>query len=255
MATSIARREGQAFGVPRPASTPHPLVAPANPLGLPTFQPEGLPAGLPTDPTYAAFLRGAGMDARTAEATALSHIAAIRAQYRTNVQRDPAVLQQDLENTDNGYLSNGDFFSGHRLVDENKNQVADQQRRQDFSTAEATGISGERTGLQQHLSDLARQNADQIGQLQQRHNDLVNNDRYIQAVNNQANADAANAQAVQAQTPVLASALQGLLGGSFGGPASVTPTTPKPATPKPVTPRQQAVSNLATSNPFGTGQK
>jgi hypothetical protein len=251
VATSIARREGQAFGTPRPAPAPHPLVAPLpNALGLPTFQPEPLPNGLPMDPTYASFLRGAGMDARTAEATALSHIAAIRAQYRTNIQRDPAVLKQDLENTDNGYLSNGDFFSGHRLVDENKNQVADLQRRQDYSTAEGTGISGERTALQQHLSDLARQNADQIGQLQGRHNDLINNDRYIQAVNNQANADALAAQATAAQTPVLASALQGLIGGT-------TPPTPAPAqppAPKP-NPRQQAVSNLATTNPYGTGQK
>ncbi len=250
MATTLAQREGQAFGAPGPAPVraPHPLVAP-NALNLPTFQPEGLPGGLPTDPTYAAFLRGAGMDARTAEATALTHIAAIRAQYHTNVQRDPATLHQDLENTDNNYLSNGDFFSGHRLVDENKNYITDANRLQDYSTGEATGISGERTGLQQHLSDLSRQNADQIAQLQQRHNDLLNNDRYIQAVNNQANADALNAQATSAQTPVLATAVQSLLGG---------PTQPAPAAPattKPVTPRQQAVSNLATSNPYGTGQK
>lgn len=156
----------------------------ANPLsylaGSPLQQP--LPEGLQADPTYLAFLRGAGMDETSAWTTAIQHVAAIKANYQTQVQRDPEMLRSANEDTNQDYLNNGGFANGRRLEDLARNRVTDQQRLQDLSTQQATGISDAQTQLRQQLSELGRNNVDQQGALQGRQDATNNQDRYIAAV-------------------------------------------------------------------------
>lgn len=181
-----------------------------------------LPEGLQADPTYLAFLRGAGMDQTTAWTTALQHLAAVKANYATQVQRDPEVLRQANEDTDQSYLNNGGWANGHRLQELARNRVTDQQRLQDLATQEATGISDTHTQLQQQLSDLGRNNVDQIGALQGRQDETNNQDKYIAAV------------AASQQQP--------------GSAAVPTPGAPTPAAPAPH-PAIDAGQQLAAMTP------
>lgn len=153
-------------------------------VGFLTHSPvdQPLPEGLQADPTYLAFLRGAGMDQTTAWTTALQHLAAVKANYATQVQRDPEQLRQANEGTDQAYLNNGGWANGNRLQELARNRVTDQQRLQDLATGEATGISDTHTQLQQQLSQLGRNNVDQIGALQGRQDQQNNQDKYIAAV-------------------------------------------------------------------------
>lgn len=208
---------------------------------------QALPDGLVADPTYLAFLRGMGMDRTTAWTTAIQHIAATKAAYKTAVTRDPQILKEDQRQTDVGYSGHNNWFSGGRLADEAQNQVEDQQRLQDYSTTQATALSGIHGDLQNQLSQLARSNADQIGELQARRDAQLNQDKYIKAVG------VANAPVAPAPDP-LAAALTKLLGtGQATGAAPEANTDPRgrlgslnPAqasafqkwtAPRPVTPR------------------
>lgn len=145
-----------------------------------------LPAGVTADPTYLAFLRGVGMDQSTAWATAIQHISSVQAAYQTAVERDPQILKDAIRGVNGTYSANGNFFSGGRLEDVAQKRVEDEQRRADQAGAQAQGISDAQLQLRQNLSTLARQNVDQIGALQGRHDERAAQDRYIGAVRQQA---------------------------------------------------------------------
>lgn len=156
----------------------------ANPLQFLADSPleQPLPEGLQADPTYLAFLRGAGMDQTTAWTTAIQHVAAIKANYQTQVQRDPELLRSANESTDQSYRDNGGWANGNRLTELARNRVTDQQRLQDLATGQATGISDAQTQLRQQVSGLGRENVDQMGALQGRQDATNNEDKYIAAV-------------------------------------------------------------------------
>lgn len=146
------------------------------------YAPEQLPSGTAADPTYLAFLRGMGMDQTTAWATAVQHVAALKAQYQTAAKRDPMQLQDELRQTNAGYSGGGNWWSGQRLQDVAETRTHDQERLADLKTAETTGIAGEQDQLRAQLEQLARQNVDQVGALRQRTDTQHNQDAYIQAV-------------------------------------------------------------------------
>lgn len=151
------------------------IAAAQNPANTP------LSPGLTADPTYLAFLRGAGFSQQEAQTQALAQIAQARAAYATQSARLPEQLTQARENTDNSY-ANGAFFSGERLVDQNRNTVANQEHGQDLLSTATGAYAGAQSDLQKTLADLARQRADAEGGLQDRQRQQSNQDRYISAV-------------------------------------------------------------------------
>lgn len=151
-------------------------IAAENPANTP------LAPGLTADPTYLAFLRGAGFSYQDALHTAFQQMAAARANYATQAQRLPEQLHQAQEATDTGLLDRGVYASGERLVRENRNVVANQQQGQDLVTARASALQGAQSQLQTAISTLARDRADAEGQLQDRVRQQSNQDRYIAAV-------------------------------------------------------------------------
>lgn len=153
-------------------------IAAQNPLNEP------LPPGVTADPTYLAFLRGAGYSYNQAWQTALQNMAAARASYDTQASRLPAQLQQTQEVTDQDAGNRGTYSSGQRLVEENRNTVANQQQGQDLVAARAAALQDAQSKLQVAISDLARQRADAIGGLQDRLTQRADQNRYIAAVAN-----------------------------------------------------------------------
>lgn len=152
------------------------ISAARNPANTP------LPGGTVADPTYLAFLRGAGFSQQDAQAQAIKQVADARAAYATQSQRLPEQLAVARENTDATYGATGDFASGERLVQQNRNTVANQQAGQDLLST-ATGAYGSaESGLQGTLANLARQQADAVGGLQDRAQQHADQNRYIAAV-------------------------------------------------------------------------
>lgn len=151
-------------------------IAADNPAATP------LSDGLHTDPTYAAFLRGIGYSYSDSVQKAMQQMTAARTTYDTQVSRLPEQLHQAQEATDTGLMDRGVYNSGERLVRENRNVVADQQTRQDLATQKASALSAAQGGLQSAIADLARQRADAEGDLQNRQEQRVNQDKYIAAV-------------------------------------------------------------------------
>lgn len=248
MAATAPTRLATVFGAPRPKTAPAPAGDPGaaflHSVADQTHE-APLPEGLTADPTYLAFLRGMGMDQRTALTTAAEHQAQAKAAYATGVQRDPAVLEAAQRVTDRGYEQGGTFFSGQRLRDEAQNVTTDQQRLQDLATNRATALGGIQTDLQTQLSQLARNQADEIANLQGRRDAQTNQDKYIQAVG------AANTPVTPAPAAVdpLAQYLGMILGTGTtpGKPKPVTPLAPKPAVPAAPTYRGLSSAGAGTS--------
>lgn len=161
-----------------------------------------LPQGTAADPTYLAFLRGMGMDQATAWATAVQHVAAVKAQYQTAVSRDPQQLHDELRQTNQPYSDGGAWWSGGRLADVAETRTKDQQRLADLKTAETTGISSEQDQLRSTLEQLARNNVDQIGALQQRSDTQNSQDQYIRALAAASNPQPAAATPLPGSAPV-----------------------------------------------------
>lgn len=184
-----------------------------------------LPSDLKADSAYLAFLRGMGMDYATAQAVALQHIAAARATYATNIQRDPQLYQQERRGVNDALGDRGLWFSGERLTKLNETRVNDQNRRQDFATAQAQGISDAETQLRQQVSALGRSRAEQVGALQGRQSALSNQDRYIAAVRAAAG------------------------GGGGGGGGSFTFSGPAPGAPGPAPGGRQAAPGFPVYTP------
>lgn len=141
-----------------------------------------LPEGTVADPTYLAFLRGMGMDQQSAWSTAIQHVAALKAQYKTAVSRDPAQLHDELRTSNANYSGGGNWWSGQRLTDDAEVRAHDQERLADLRSGLASGVAGEQDTLRAQIEQLARQNVDQIGALRQRGDEQHNQDAYIRAV-------------------------------------------------------------------------
>lgn len=171
-----------------------------NPMGQP------LPAGMHADSTYAAFLRGMGMDYTTAFNTAVQSIAQTRAQYATAIQRDPNVYAHERKDVNDSMADRGVYLSGERLTKLNDARVNDVNRRNDFATAQAQGIAGAEDALRQQVSALARNRVDQQGALQARHDQVNSQESYINAVR----------QAAIQSAQIAASAARGAGGGGGG---------------------------------------
>lgn len=177
-------------------------IAAQNPANTP------LSAGLQADPTYLAFLRGAGYSYNQALQLAAQNEAQARSTYQTANSRLPEQLRQAQESTDTGLLDRGVWRSGERLVRENRNVVANQEAGQDLLSQRAAAIQGAQSTLQGTLADLARARADAEGGLQDRMAQRANQDKYINAVRGAAQS-----------------------GGSGGGGGSFTISAPTPPAP------------------------
>lgn len=212
----------------------------------------GLPEGTPADPTYLAFLRGMGYDREQAWATAVQHVAEVKSAYRTAVSREPAQLQHALGAVDQQFGADNNYFSGARLANEADAQVQHEQRLGDLATTQAQALSGIHGDLQGQLSALARNNVDQIGALQGRRDEQVNQDRYIKAV------AAANAPVIGTSLDPLAAAIARLTGQqpapTIGAqPAPAAPVAPAPVGAAPMLPKPKpALPNPALNQPFKT---
>lgn len=141
-----------------------------------------LQPGETADPTYLAFLRGAGFSFNQALQTALTQIAQAKAAYATQASRLPEQLRAAQETTDAGQLDRGTYNSGERLVRENRNTVANQQAGQDLLSGESGAISTAQSTLQAAIAQLAQQRAEAEGGLVDRRQQQTNQDRYISAV-------------------------------------------------------------------------
>lgn len=141
-----------------------------------------LPGGLHADPTYLSFLRGAGFSYQEAINLAAQQQAAAKGTYATQSQRLPEQLKEAQEGTDTGLLDRGAYNSGERLIRENRNVVTNQQQGQDLISARAAALAQAQATLQGSISQLARDQADAVGSLQDRVQQQNNQDRYISAV-------------------------------------------------------------------------
>jgi hypothetical protein len=141
-----------------------------------------LPQGLAADAAYESFLRGAGLDYTQAQTKALQDISAVRAQYATAVSREPQQYQADRRQINADLGDRGLWFSGERVTDLNRARVQHEQRLQDLASARAQGIQTARQNLGSRVGELARSNADAVGQLQGRISANQNQDKYINAI-------------------------------------------------------------------------
>lgn len=141
-----------------------------------------LQPGESADPTYLAFLRGAGFQQNEAVQLALQQMQTARGTYQTASSRLPDQLHQAQEATDTGLLDRGSFFSGERLRRETQNVVANQEAGQDLASQQASAIQGAQNDLQSKLATLAQQRAEAEGSLVDRQEQRANQNKYIGAV-------------------------------------------------------------------------